>query len=65
MPGDPAACRDHAKTCLKLAASATRPDAREVFEDLARTWLQLACDLESSTALLKEWGEPGSNKKAS
>ena len=58
MPGDPSECREHAKTCLKLADSATRADAREVFEDLARTWLRLACDLESSSVLLKEWGDP-------
>jgi hypothetical protein len=57
MPGDPKECRDHAKTCLRLAAETRKPEAREVFESLARTWLRLACDRESSTLLLKEWGE--------
>jgi hypothetical protein len=62
MPGDPNVCREHAKCCLKLAASATRPDAREVFEDLARTWLRLAYDLERTAGLLEEWGEPDFKK---
>ena len=53
MPGDPAECREHAKTCMKFADSATRADAREVFEDLARTWLQLACDLKSGGRLVR------------
>jgi hypothetical protein len=64
MSGDPAECREHAKECLRIAANATRPGARELFEELARSWLRLACDLENSAALLKEWGEP-SVKKAS
>jgi hypothetical protein len=58
MPGDPRECREHAKTCLWLAAETTTPEARQVFEDLAGTWLRLAADLESSTALIKEWGGP-------
>jgi hypothetical protein len=56
MPGDPGECREHAKTCLRMAAQATRPYDQEVFEDLARTWMRLARDLESSAALLKDWG---------
>ena len=63
MPGDPKVCREHAKTCLELAVHATRPDAREVFEDLARTWLKIACDLESSAMLFDDWAEP--SKKVS
>jgi hypothetical protein len=62
MPGDPKECREHAKTCLKLADGATRADAREAFADLARTWLQLACDHESSAAFLNEWGDASFKK---
>jgi hypothetical protein len=64
MPGDPAECRDHAKQCLQMAAEAQRTHDKEIFENLARTWIRLACELESSTALLKEWDSP-INKKAS
>jgi hypothetical protein len=62
MSGDPAECREHAKECLRIAANATRPGARELFEELARSWLRLACDLENSAALHKEWGEPSVKK---
>jgi hypothetical protein len=45
MPGDPKDCRDHAKTCMRLAASA---------KNLASTWLRLAADLETSAILLDD-----------
>ena len=56
MPGDPIECREHAKSCLQLAAEAHNPQAKETFESLAHTWLLLAADLESARALLKQWG---------
>jgi hypothetical protein len=56
MPGDPSDCRKHAKNCLRLAAEAHTPQAKETFESLAETWLRLAADLETSKALLKQWG---------
>jgi hypothetical protein len=49
---------------MRLAAQATRPYDKEVFENLAHTWMRLARDLESSAALLKQWGE-ANVKKAS
>jgi len=45
MPGDPKECREHAKTCMRLAASAKTTEAAIVFENLASTWLRLAADL--------------------
>ena len=51
MPGDPKDCRDHAKTCMRLAASAKTTEAAIVFENLASTWLRLAADLETSAIL--------------
>ena len=56
MPGDPSECREHAKSCLQLAAEAHSSQAKETFESLAGTWLRLAADLEQSRALLEEWG---------
>jgi hypothetical protein len=56
MPGDPSECREHAKSCLQLAAEAHSSQAKETFESLAESWLRLAADLESARALLKEWG---------
>jgi len=36
MPGNPHECRDHAKNCLRLAAEAASPAAKERFQVLAR-----------------------------
>jgi hypothetical protein len=41
MPGDPKQCREHAKTCLRLAAESQSPLAKARFEDLASTWMKL------------------------
>lgn len=57
MPGDPKECRGHAARCADLALSSPSALARERFEDLAKTWLRLAVDLERSQALLDEWGD--------
>jgi hypothetical protein len=58
MPGDPKACREHAKRCYQIAAEAHTPNAKKRFEDLARLWLKLAADLDAAQALLRAWGEP-------
>lgn len=57
MPGDPKECRERAKHCAELAVAASSVLARQRFDELARTWLRLAVDLERSQALLDEWGE--------
>jgi hypothetical protein len=56
MPGDPNECREHAESCLRLAAETHNPQAKETFESLAQTWLRLAADLEAAKALLQQWG---------
>ena len=56
MPGDPKECREHARECQRLANTATNERTREVFENIATTWLRLANDLEYSAALLGAWG---------
>ena len=58
MPGNPHQCREHAKNCLKLAEDANTPEAKAHFERLAKTWMELAYDLEVAHALLKETGVP-------
>lgn len=55
MPGDPKECREHAKRCLELAASSSSPLAKARFEDLAKTWMRLATDLEQTKALVDHW----------
>jgi len=37
---------------MQISQTATSPEAREHFANLARTWLRLAGDLESSQALI-------------
>jgi hypothetical protein len=56
MPGDPKECREHAKTCLRMASEAHTPQAKERLESLAQTWLRLATDLETAKALIDNWG---------
>jgi hypothetical protein len=52
MAGIPKACRAHAMVCSRLAE--TLPDYRsaQMFAALAKTWLELATDLDISKALL-------------
>ena len=60
MPGDPKECRQHALNCVRLAQTATTPQSREQFANLAQTWVRLAEDLERQTFLnaLDEETEP-------
>ena len=52
MPVNPRECRRNALSCMQISQTATSPEAREHFANLARTWLRLAGDLESSQALI-------------
>ncbi len=58
MPGDPKACREHAKRCYQIAAEAHTLEGKKRFEDLAKLWLKLATDLESAQRLVEVWGAP-------
>lgn len=53
MPGDPRECRDHALRCLQLAKTASSPQAKAKFIDLASTWNKLAADIEATQAILE------------
>jgi hypothetical protein len=65
MPVDPGECRQHALDCVRMAQTATSPEARKIWSDLARTWLRFATDLEASQCLLDEWGRPKAKKHQS
>src|SRR5262249_48914644 len=58
MPINPGECRQHALDCVRLAQTATTPEARRTWSDLAKTWLRFASDLEANECLLDEWGKP-------
>jgi hypothetical protein len=51
MPGSPKECRNHAMVCSQLAETLPDGHSRQMFAALAKTWLQLATDLEKSQAL--------------
>jgi len=62
MPIDPSECRQHALDCVRMAQTATTPEARKTWSDLAKTWLRFASDLGANECLLDEWGRPKSKK---
>lgn len=53
---DPSECRQHALDRVRMAQTATTPEARKTWSDLAKTWLRFASDLEANERLLDEWG---------
>ena len=57
MPGDPIACREHARRCAELAALVATPEELEHFLSLERTWIRLAAELESTEAFLTAMNE--------
>ena len=57
MPGDPKECRQHALNCVRLAQTATTPQSRERFANLAQTWVRLAEELEHAQAFLSSLDE--------
>jgi hypothetical protein len=50
--GIPKACRARARACSRLAESLPDDRSRQMFTALAKTWLELATDLDLSEALL-------------
>jgi hypothetical protein len=58
MPDDPAQCRQHARECSEMASRASNPDHKKILTNLARTWLSLAIELESSSPLLDTYPQP-------
>jgi len=45
MSIDPSDCRQHALDYVRMAQTATTPEARKIWSDLAKTWLRFATDL--------------------
>ena len=57
MPGDPKACREHARRCAELAALVATPEEREHFLSLEKAWIRSAAELESAEAFLNAMDE--------
>ena len=57
MPGDPRACREHARRCAELAVLAATPEEQEHFLSLESAWIRFAGELESAEAFLKTMNE--------
>ena len=57
MPGDPHQCRLYAGRCLGLAKRARKPEARQMFREMAETWNRLAAELEADQTLLQAISE--------
>ena len=57
MPGDPRACREHARRCAELAALVATPEEREHFLSLEKAWIRSAAELESAEAFLNAMAE--------
>ena len=63
MPGDPRQCRLNAARCLALAKRVRKPEAQQLFIEMAETWNRLAAVTECDQKLLQaisemELGEP-------
>ena len=57
MPADPRQCRLNADRCLALAKRLRKPEAREVFTEMAETWNRLAAVAESDQTRFKAISE--------
>jgi hypothetical protein len=52
VAGDPKLCRQYALDCAEMARRASNPSHKQLFGNLAQTWLSLAIELERSIASL-------------
>jgi hypothetical protein len=57
MP-NPKDCRDHAFKCSRLAETFADGPTRQLFLDMAQTWLNRALNLENSETRLRELRSP-------
>ena len=57
MPGDPRACREHARCCAELAVFAATSKEQEHLLSLESAWIRFAAELESAEAFLKTMDE--------
>ncbi len=57
MRGSPKECRAHAMVCSRLAETLPDGRLRHMFSALAKSWLELATDVENSQALLDTFSD--------
>jgi hypothetical protein len=57
MPGDPKACREHARRCAEGAVLAATTEEREHLLSLESAWIRFAAELESAEAFLTTMDE--------
>jgi hypothetical protein len=57
MPGDPRQCRLYAGRCLAIARRARKPEARQIFSEMAETWNRLAAEMEADQTLFQAISE--------
>ena len=57
MPGDPRACREHARRCAELAVFAATSEEQEHLLSLESAWIRFAAELKSAEAFLKTMDE--------
>ena len=58
MLANPTECRIHARRCAEWAAKTKNPELQRKLSDLARTWNQLAVQLDESHTLLNRIDAP-------
>jgi hypothetical protein len=51
---DPKDCKDHAQKCSRLAENLPEGRARQLFAEMATTWLRLAIEAEETKARLDQ-----------
>jgi hypothetical protein len=62
MLANPRECRVHARRCAEWAAKTKNQALQRKLSDLARTWDQLAIQLEESHALLEQIDQGGNHQ---
>ena len=55
MPADPRQCHLNAARCLALAKRTQKPEARQVFTEMAETWNRLAAETECDQTLFGDF----------
>ena len=52
VPNNPRECLEQARYCADLACTGATPEDREHFASLAKSWIELAGELEDAQAFL-------------
>jgi len=64
MGADPYECREHAERCRQLALGAMTAQAKASYLETARSWEQLAAEIEGAQAFIKTMAEIVGRKEA-